>query len=175
MAVGCTTSYLTYIILCSRWFCSPPPHFFSRRRVAVARYRMICLVLIGFCGSSRYTWKILSLRRCMHEHVRHIYDWQQKKMWKDDQHHRLKVLHIFEPFLKCGSLFQTHLRRLCCSSLILSYVNVEEGYKRSIILTLTDSLYWAMHIGLINLFSYVTSIFTLTLLHRCHAITSWCA
>ena len=39
------------IIWCSCWFCNPPPYleaeyclFCGRRRVAVARYRMICLV-----------------------------------------------------------------------------------------------------------------------------------
>ena len=49
--VGSTASYFVKIILCSRWFCNPP--YFKavyccicgRRRVAVARYRMICLVL----------------------------------------------------------------------------------------------------------------------------------
>ena len=42
------------IILCSCWFCTPPPYFEAeyclfcgRRRVAVARYRMICLVLLN--------------------------------------------------------------------------------------------------------------------------------
>ena len=54
-AVGCTASYFVKIIWCSCWFCNPPPPppyfeaeyclFCGRRRVAVARYRMICLVL----------------------------------------------------------------------------------------------------------------------------------
>ena len=51
-AVGCTASYFVNIIWCSCWFWTPPPYFEAeyclfcgRRRVAVARYRMICLVL----------------------------------------------------------------------------------------------------------------------------------
>ena len=54
-AVGCTASYFVKIIWCSCWFCKPPPYFETeyclfcgRRRVAVARYRMICLVLLQF-------------------------------------------------------------------------------------------------------------------------------
>ena len=50
--VGCTATYFVKIIWWSRWFCNTP--FFEavycficgRRRVAVARYRMICLVLL---------------------------------------------------------------------------------------------------------------------------------
>ena len=48
--VGCTASYFVKIIRCSRWFCPPPSfeavycYICGRRRVAVARYRMICLV-----------------------------------------------------------------------------------------------------------------------------------
>ena len=52
-AVGCTASYFNKNLWCSCWFCNPPPYFEAeyclfcgRRRVAVARYRMICLVLI---------------------------------------------------------------------------------------------------------------------------------
>ena len=52
-AVGCTASYVVKIIWCSCWFCTPPPYleaeyclFCGRRRVAVARYRMICLVSV---------------------------------------------------------------------------------------------------------------------------------
>ena len=50
-AVGCTASYFVKIIWCSCWFCKHPPFWgwilliCGRRRVAVARYRMICLVL----------------------------------------------------------------------------------------------------------------------------------
>ena len=52
--VGCTASYFVKIIWCSCWFCIPPYFeaeyclFCGRRRVAVARYRMICLVLTDF-------------------------------------------------------------------------------------------------------------------------------
>ena len=52
-AVGGTASYFVKIIWCSRCFCNPPPYFevvycfiCGRRRVAVARYRMICIVLV---------------------------------------------------------------------------------------------------------------------------------
>ena len=48
-----TTDADCYIIWCSRWFCTPPPLFevvycfiCGRRRMAVARYRMRCLVLV---------------------------------------------------------------------------------------------------------------------------------
>ena len=51
-AVGCTASHFIQIIRCSCWFCNPSPLFWDtycficgRRRVAIARYRMICLVL----------------------------------------------------------------------------------------------------------------------------------
>ena len=48
----CTASYFVKFIWCSRWFCNPLPFFEAvycficvRRRVTVARYRMICLAL----------------------------------------------------------------------------------------------------------------------------------
>ena len=47
-------SYFVKIIWCSCWFCNPPPYFEAaycffcgHRRVVVARYRMICFVLIA--------------------------------------------------------------------------------------------------------------------------------
>ena len=47
--IGCTASYLVLIIWCCRWFVSPSEAVYcyicGRRRVAVARYRMICFVL----------------------------------------------------------------------------------------------------------------------------------
>ena len=70
-AVGCAASYFVKIIWCSRWFCTLPPYFEAlycficgRRRVAVPRYRMICLVLwfffIGF-ASGHVFWLVLIL------------------------------------------------------------------------------------------------------------------
>ena len=52
-AIGCTASYFVKIIWCSRWCWSSPSFenvYFcicGRRRVAVAWYRMICLVLVN--------------------------------------------------------------------------------------------------------------------------------
>ena len=54
-------SYFVKIIWFSRWFCNPPPYFEAvycficgRLRVAVARYRMICLVLFQNIGIRSY-------------------------------------------------------------------------------------------------------------------------
>ena len=50
--VRCTATYFFKIVGCSRWFCAPLSFeavycfICSLRRVAVARYRMICLVLL---------------------------------------------------------------------------------------------------------------------------------
>ena len=62
LAVGCTASYFVKIIWCSCWFCNTPPPYFEaeyclfcgRRRVAVAWYRMICLVLVSFVLSLHF-------------------------------------------------------------------------------------------------------------------------
>ena len=50
--IECTASYFVKIIWCSRWFCTPSwfetyyCFICSRRRMVVARYRLICLVLL---------------------------------------------------------------------------------------------------------------------------------
>ena len=81
--VGCTASYFVKIIWCTQWFCPPPPYFEAvycficgHRRVAVARYRMICLVLLiyfiisiptlNFNGPSNIVmWGSPSLPKCI--------------------------------------------------------------------------------------------------------------
>ena len=51
--LGTLSILLCLNYMCSRWFCKPPPPFWCsvllylpRQRVAVARYRMICLVML---------------------------------------------------------------------------------------------------------------------------------
>ena len=63
--VGCTASYFIKFIWCSCWFCTPPPYFEAvycficgRRRVAVVRYRMICLVIVHFGPRSIRPWYV---------------------------------------------------------------------------------------------------------------------
>ena len=126
-AVGCTASYFVKIIWCSCWFWSPPPYieagyclFCGRRRVAVARYRMICLVLVNShlfplpCGAGNavpregFDLSVIILASLL------VFP------MLGCRHSLLRLLAIFQVFVKWNAHFQTFLLVNTCQSGVIT-------------------------------------------------------
>ena len=118
-AVGCTASYFVKIIWCSCWFW-PPPLFWGRRRVAVARYRIICLVLVNShlfplpCGAGNavpregFDLSVIILASLL------VFP------MLGCRHSLLRLLAIFHVFVKWNAHFQTFLLVNTCQSGVIT-------------------------------------------------------